>query len=487
MTNRRTLHALVALTALILSLCLPLPSAFETAQGDLVELSPSGKASLAVLAMAVILWMTEALPFPITGLIALAVLAITGAGDFRALVKEGFGHEIVLFAIGVLIFSAAINRTGLLQRGMTVLLFRLGHSPRMIILAFLVIGALTSMWISDMAVAAILAPIGVGILRHANVKKRESNFARALMISCAWGPLIGGVATPAGCGPNPLTIGYLSDLAGIDISFGAWMLLGLPAMCLMIPCAWLTLLKCFPLDAIHLEVPAGEVQARMAELGPFSRKEGLTLGILGLAIVLWLATPLLDGWTDGATGYMSISFVALVCSCLFFLPKIEVLTWSEAEEEIDWGAIVLILTGLSLGMTIYHTGAARWVATVAFARIGLVHPVAQVFLVVLGVCLMKVLFSSNTVTGVIVVPLLIALSKQLGVPPTLLAIPAGITASLAFILVTSAPANVIPYSSGHFSIGDMAKAGAWMTVWASACVTISIAVMGPLVGIRVFG
>ena len=462
MKDRRLLYISMAVAALLLVLVLPLPSEIETAQGTLVDLSPAGKASLAVLAMAVVLWMTEALPFPVTGLIALAVLAIAGAGDFRALVKEGFGHEIVLFALGVLIFSAAINRTGLLRRAMTVLVLRFGHSPRMIILAFLVIGALTSMWISDMAVAAILVPIGIGILRQAKVKKRESNFGRALMISCTWGPLI-------------------------DLSFGAWMMLGVPAMCLMIPCAWFTLLKCFPMDVARLEVSEDEARAQIEELGPFSRREGLAIGVLSLAIVLWLAKPLLDGWTDGATSYMSISFVALVCSCLFFLPKIEVLSWSQAEEEIDWGAIILILTGLSLGMTIYHTGAARWVATLAFARIGVLHPIAQVFLVVLGVALMKVLFSSNTVTGVIVVPLLIALSKQIGVPATLLAIPAGITASLAFILVTSSPTNVIVYSSGYFSIGDMAKAGLWMTIWASICVTVSIVLTGAWVGIRVFG
>jgi len=99
------------------------------------------------------------------------------------------------------------------------------------------------------------------------------------------------------------------------------------------------------------------------------------------------------------------------------------------------------------------------------------------------VSLMKVMFSSNTVTGVIMVPLLIALAKNLDLDPALVAIPAGITASLAFILVTSTPTNVIPYAAGYFSIQDMAKAGLIMTVASSACVTVSICVMGRLFGI----
>jgi sodium-dependent dicarboxylate transporter 2/3/5 len=94
-----------------------------------------------------------------------------------------------------------------------------------------------------------------------------------------------------------------------------------------------------------------------------------------------------------------------------------------------------------------------------------------------------VAFSSNTVTGIIMVPLLIALARQIDVPPVLLAVPAGITSSLAFILVASTPTNVIPYAAGYFTIKDMAKAGLCMTLASSACVTVSIAGMGRLTGI----
>ena len=93
------------------------------------------------------------------------------------------------------------------------------------------------------------------------------------------------------------------------------------------------------------------------------------------------------------------------------------------------------------------------------------------------------MFSSNTVTGIIIVPLLIALAKALGINPVLLAIPAGITASLAYILVTSTPTNVIPYSAGYFSIADMAKAGLVMTVVSCVCVTASVCIIGRLLGI----
>ena len=96
---------------------------------------------------------------------------------------------------------------------------------------------------------------------------------------------------------------------------------------------------------------------------------------------------------------------------------------------------------------------------------------------------MKVMFSSATVTGIIIVPLLIALANTLDLNPILLAIPADMTSSLAFILVTSTPTNVIPYARGYFSIGDMAKAGLCMTLFSSAAVTVSIAIFGSLLGL----
>jgi solute carrier family 13 (sodium-dependent dicarboxylate transporter), member 2/3/5 len=64
----------------------------------------------------------------------------------------------------------------------------------------------------------------------------------------------------------------------------------------------------------------------------------------------------------------------------------------------------------------------------------------------------------------------------------LVAIPAGISASLSFIPVTSVPATVIPYATGRFSIMDMVEANI-MTVASSACVTVSVCVLGSLTGL----
>jgi solute carrier family 13 (sodium-dependent dicarboxylate transporter), member 2/3/5 len=481
-TSRRLLYFGLATLAMIAVFLLPLPETIQTPSGPL-DLSVSGKAALAVLAWAVILWATEGLPFAVTGMAAMSLLAATGVASFKNLAAWGFGNTIVLFFLGVLILSTALTETSLLKRLTIHLLNRLGHRPSMIVLVFIAVGALLSGWITDMAVAAMLLPIGVAILKDAGAKPLESNFGRALMIACAWGPLIGGISTPAGCGPNPLTMQYLKDLAGIEFTFLDWMLVGYPAALLMIPLGWLVLIKVFPIEKIDLSVAEHDTKKRLEELGPVTAREIGSLAIFFLMVALWLTS----GWIQKIGGerfdFLGIAFVALACSCLFFLPGLDAISWKKAERGVSWGGIILIAAGLAMGKAIYETGAAGWLAYVVFHKLGVLHPVVMVFAVVFGISLLKVLFSSNTVTGAIMVPLLIALAVELKLDPALVAIPAGITASLAFILVTSTPTNVIPHSSGYFSIGDMAKAGLFMTVISSVCVTISICVFGPLFGI----
>ena len=88
----------------------------------------------------------------------------------------------------------------------------------------------------------------------------------------------------------------------------------------------------------------------------------------------------------------------------------------------------------------------------------------------LAVATLHLLFSSNTVTASIIVPILVALATDLSLDPWAIVAPAAFTSSLAFILVSEGPTTIIPYSSGYFSIKDMAKAGVWMTLAAAACV-----------------
>ena len=403
---------------------LPEPAPLERA-GDVIALTADGKACLAILAFAITLWVTEAVPFAVTSLAVLLLIPMFGITDYASVVGAGFGNPLITFFIGVLFLSTGFTHSGLGTRLVLHVLRVVGTRTDRVLLGFLIVGALLSMWITDMAVAALLLPLGVGVLRDANLKPRESNFGRALMIACAFGPLIGGIGTPAGTGANLAAVGYLRELAGLDISFLRWMAYGVPAAVLMIPIAWRLLLRAFPPELERLPIDPAHIEGRIQALGRPSLPEAWTLVVFGVTIVTWLATPVLAELTDGWLNPPAQA-VALFGGLLLFLPGVRVLAWKEAQRDMDWGGVILIVAGLSLGVMVFETGAARWLAQIMLGRLVFVPALAQPFVIVLVVATLHLLFSSNTVTGTIIMPILIALALDLGLDTWAVAAPAAL-------------------------------------------------------------
>ena len=174
---------------------------------------------------------------------------------------------------------------------------------------------------------------------------------------------------------------------------------------------------------------------------------------------------------------------AALCIVLFFLPGVTTFGWREIEHEISWDSIILIATGVSLGLSVYNAGAAEWLALAMLRGIATMPAVVQIILIILIVSILKVGLSSNTVTASIIIPIIIALATTYNLPMMGIVIPACLTLSLAFILVTSTPTSILPYSYGYFTITDMAKSGTVLTLLSSGILTLVIYSIGLLSGI----
>ncbi len=466
-----------AAIVLVAIMIFPVPEAMKTSHG--AALSRQGQTALAVLAFALVLWIAEALPFHITGLAAILLLAVFRAGEYGDIVRYGFGDDVVVFFIGVLVVAACLGRSGLAKRFSLFVLSLTGNSTRAIIFGFLAAGAFLSMWITALAASAMLMPLALGILKDEGEVPGKSRFGKALMIAVAWGALIGALGTPAGSGSNPIAIRFLSEIAGYNISFLGWMAFGFPALLVLLPTAWLIIILFFPPERRHLARSKADIMAEFSSQGRLSRQEIVTALVFFATIAIWVASPAI-GHLLGIK--VPISMGALVAILLIFLPGSTGYSWKDLQKEIDWAGILLIATGISLGMTLYKTGAAAWVAASVLGGIGQLSDFWRLVAVVLGVFAIKVVFSSNTLTGTIIVPLILALGASLGIDARMLALAAGFASNLAVILVTTSPVNVIPYTTGYFSIRDMAKAGLVLALVASFVIALAFMAVGSIRG-----
>ena len=158
-TARKTFFFLLGIAVMLIVIALPSPSPFYKGE-EAIPLTANAKIVMAVLCFAVIQWMTEAIPFPATSLCLIVFLHILGVASFDKLVTLGFGNNVLLFLMGAMGLSAAMTSSGLARRFMLWMLTKVGRRTDRIVLAFIAIGTMTSMWVTDMAVAAMLLPLG---------------------------------------------------------------------------------------------------------------------------------------------------------------------------------------------------------------------------------------------------------------------------------------------------------------------------------------
>jgi len=406
--------------------------------------------AVAVLVFAILNWILETAPIAVTSLAVIAMVPCTGLLTFSEAIKKSFGNSIFGFFLGVLLLSFAFKETNL-GKLISQSIFRLfGCKPKAIIMGIMITGAVLAMWVTEVAAAAIVFPIALSIWDKSSGREDHDALGRAMMLAVAWGCAFGGVATPIATGANLIALNYLEKFSGIVVSFGQWMLIGIPICVTLIAIGWLILTRPLksskPLDTDEEQLSFGPREKRLVI-------------IFSCAIIMWV----LGGFLE-----LNSHHIALLAALGMFLPGINIVEWKKAIQSINWDSILLICAGVLIGDILYSSGVAETLARLLFVpqllKSGLFLRSAYI---VLSVSVLKILFSSNTVTGVVLVPIMISLASTYELPTWGLVAPCIFSSALSLIVISSSPVNVIPYSAKTFTPKDMLKYGSLMTLCAS--------------------
>ncbi len=429
----------------------------------------------AILAMMVVLWISEALPLAVTALSGPVLAVILRVAPAKA-AFAAFADPIIFLFIGSFMLAEAMFLHNLDRRvAFGVLSSRaVSGSPVRILFVYGGVAAAISMWISNTATTAMMFPIGLSIVAHLT-EGRESepgsrDFATAMMLIAAFGASIGGIGTPIGTPPNLIGIGMLSRIAHVEISFFKWMVLGVPiaVLCFSFLVAW------FYLRSLRgLRLGSGRpdrIEEELRRLGPLSPGQRNVLIAFFITVALWLLPGFLTiagaGNTAFARAYgaaMPESVAAMTGAILLFLLPVSwkarrfTLSWEEAIQ-IDWGIILLFGGGLAMGELAFSTGLAdslgRGITTWLPAR-----SVLSLTMVFTAVAIVMTEVASNTACANMIVPIAIAVAQAAGISPIEPALGATLGASMAFMMPISTPPNAIVYSSGYVPITKMIKHG----------------------------
>jgi len=410
-------------------------------------------------------WVSEAIPIPATALLPLVLVPLLGLGVIEVAAAP-YANPVIFLFMGGFMLAQAVQRWKLHRRIALHLVRRVGTQPVRLIAGFMLATAFLSMWVSNTATAVMMLPIGLSVVElvmqrdpNAPAEPGDMNFAVALMLGIAYSASIGGAATLIGTPPNALLAGFMAESYGVSIGFGQWMLIGVPLAVVMLPVTWLVLTRwVFP---VRLEeIPGGDavIEREIAGLGRPGRGEKMVAVVFVLTALAWIGRPLLEGVFPG----LSDAGIAIAATlALFALPVdwrkgVAVLDWDHARR-IPWDVLILFGGGLSLAGAITRSGLAEWLGT-ALSGVDALPLVA-----VMGVVTLVIIFltevTSNTASAAAFLPVLAALAVGIGQDPLLLAVPAALGASCAFMLPVATPPNAIVYGSSFITIPQMARAG----------------------------
>jgi sodium-dependent dicarboxylate transporter 2/3/5 len=459
-------------------------------------LSPEAHRLAAVMGAVVTLWLTEALPMPLTALAGVSACVLLGVAP----AKKAFAplaDPLMLLFIGSFIIARAIFLHGLDRRlAFAVLsLSWVKGSPSRVLLVFGAVTASLSAWISNTATTAMMYAIGLSILSfllgsQAGGQAIDRRYATGLMLMTSFAASIGGLATPIGTPPNVIGLGFIRKELGVELPFFKWCLLGVPVVVVLF--VWLFAFMNVACGAGVRRI-AG-LDALLAEerrrLGPWTAGQRSTLAAFAATVCLWVLPGIVAlAWGEASPAYRTVverlpeSVAAMAgATLLFLLPGgngRRAIAWKEAAE-IDWGVVLLYGGGFALGVLSFDTGLAE-----AIGR-GLtgVLPVSGDLGLLVASTLVAVLVSettSNTASANMVVPVVIAIARASGADPLAPALGATLGASMGFMLPVSTPCNAIVYGSGHVPLTRMVRYGLVLDVAGAVVIVAAVRLLLPLV------
>ena len=466
-----------------------------------------------LLVLMAVWWVTEAVPIPVTALIPLVFLPITGVQSMK-LTSSEYMHPIIVLLMGGFIIAKAIERWHLHERIALSVISFVGFRPSMLVAGFMLSGAILSMWISNSATCIMLTPIALSVASAVlGTDKIKGPFTYALLLGIAYACSIGGLATPVGTPTNLIIMGYLNDAAGLDISFGQWMSIGLPVVFIMVPVAWFILTRIvFKTHRYKFDSDDGMniISERLKSLGKITTPEKRTLMVFAVVAFAWafkdflkslsvdniLLLPFLqdivadrigaDALGFHPFGFLTDHITAIFGVILCFLvpsgsKKEEgsmVLDWKTAES-IPWGPLLLFGGGMALAFAIRTSGLADWVGT-ELAGLSTLPTLFLVILITTFVIFITEVMS-NVATASTLMPILGATALASGLNVELIALPIAMAASCAFMLPTATGPNAVVFASGEVTLPTMVKAGFIVNCAAIPIITFFSIVLAPII------
>lgn len=432
---------------------------------EIPGLSEAGHRLFSIFLLAVILWVTEAIPLFATSAVVILALILFLSDVSAELswawgVAEGFGDEgppshklyfnslasrvLILFLGGFfLAFGAA--RFGVDKNLAAIMLKPFGSKPSRVLLGLMLITGTLSMWMSNTATTATIMAVVLPII--ANLKPGDK-LRTGLALGVPFAANLGGIGTPIGTPPNAIVLGALSRIDPAtnepigQCSFLQWMMFAIPIAFALLIVAWLLILWLFPASEKALEI---DMNVKWVK----SRPAIIFYATAIFTILMWVT-----GSLHGINSYVVGMFPVVILLATGVVGAREF-------RGLEWDVLWLVAGGIALGIGVSNTGFDSWiVGLIQWDAIGL-----SLLGIVIGLtALLMSTFISNSAATNLLAPIAVAVAASVGGSVSTILIFVAMGASMAMALPISTPPNAIAYAAGSISTKQMALVGTLVAI-----------------------
>ena len=465
--RRKVVWLLIAFAVLVGVLVLPTPQ----------DLSIAGHRALAILAFAIVVWVTEAVSFPVSAFVIMGLISLligfapspaadagpdwigTGAGLRQAL--SGFSGTAWALVMAALFLAAAMQVTNLHKRLALYVLRLVGQKTDAVLAGAILVSTILAFFVpSATARAGAVVPILLGMVAAFGLPA-QSRLGALLVITAAQAVSVWNVGIKTAAAQNLVAAGFIEEAFGQNIAWGRWFIAAAPWSVLMSIVLFFIMRRLIKPEIDEIEGGREVISRQLDEMGPIQPREWRLIIVAVLLLFFWATEDALHP-VDSAT-------ITVVAIGILLLPYVGVFTWEDTKGKVDWGTLIVFGVGISLGTVLLNSGGAAWLSDATFGKLGLADMPLLATIALVGIfnILIHLGFASATSLASALIPVFIALAATLGLNTDQqigFVLIQQFIICFGFLLPISAPQNMLAYGTGTFTTRDFFKSGVPLTV-----------------------
>ena len=438
------------------------------------DLPIMGQRALAILAFAVILWVSEAVSYPVSAAMIISLIALligfspdmanpenmVGTKGALKMALAGFSNSAVALVAAALFLAAAMQATNLHKRLALYILSKVGVKTGAIVFGAILVSIILAFFVpSATARAGAVVPILLGMVAAFGLP-HNSRLGALLVITAVQSVSIWNVGIKTGAAQNMVALGFIEKEFGVSVAWSTWFLYAAPWSIVMSIVLYFVMIKLIKPETKVVEGGKELIQGQLKELGPMKARE-IRLIVVSLLLLLFWST-------EEKLHPLDTTTVTIIAIAILLAPKIGVFDWKTVEKLIPWGTIIVFAVGIALGTLLLDTDGAQWLSDKVFGAMGLdsMPLLATIALLSLFNILIHLGFASATRLSSALIPIFIALTTTIAIDANSVGfvIIQQFVISFGFLLPVSAPQNMLAYGTGAFTVKDFLKSGIPLTV-----------------------